>query len=195
MESFNLPVSMLRQYSFCPRIPFLYLAREIDPPKGTWVKQGMSYHQIQEILSKRRNLSRFGLTGEFKLSSEVRLYSERLKLHGICDGIIETNDTLFPLEYKLQEKLTKSTGAVIQLVAYAMLIEEKYNKKISCGFILYGSKGKTHEVLIDSITRKQVTTIINRIEQDCSMGLLPNTSASERQCSQCEFSNFCADRL
>ena len=69
MNQFNLPVSMLRQYCFCPRIPYFYIARNITPVEKEWMSQGIEEHKRQEMLSKRRNLSRFGIStiGKFLL--------------------------------------------------------------------------------------------------------------------------------
>lgn len=77
-DSFSVPVSLLRQYAFCPRIPFFYLIRNLHPPFRSWVKQGLGFHEKTQMLAKRRNLSRFGLTGEFTLEADVALKSETL---------------------------------------------------------------------------------------------------------------------
>lgn len=75
-DSFSVPVSLLRQYAFCPRIPFFYLIRNLHPPFRPWVKQGLGFHEKTQMLAKRRNLSRFGLTGEFTLEADVSLNKE-----------------------------------------------------------------------------------------------------------------------
>ncbi len=103
-DSFSVPVSLLRQYAFCPRIPFFYLIRNLHPPFWPWVKQGLGFHEKTQMLAKRRNLSRFGLTGEFTLEADVALKSETLHLHGICDAVLTlVSAQMVPLEFKMKE--------------------------------------------------------------------------------------------
>ena len=69
-EYSDLPISLLRQYCFCQRIPFLILVRGLTPPRGAWVSRGIDFHMAMNKLMKRRDLSRFGLTPPYTLESE-----------------------------------------------------------------------------------------------------------------------------
>ena len=195
IDSFNMPVSMIRQYCFCPRIPFFYIARQLMPIAGTWVEQGIKFHEKTEMLQKRRNLSKLGITDKFSLENEINLNSDSLHMHGVCDSIIKTQNEIFPLEFKMQEHLLQHEGSELQLCAYAMLLEEQFCIDIQYGFILYGSKGKFRQVIFSKDKRDKIKSIISSIFRDCSGGFLPATASTEKQCSQCEFLNFCADRL
>lgn len=53
---------MLRQHCFCPRIPFFQLMRGIQPVGPMWLQQGLNHHVREEMLAKRRKLSRFGIS-------------------------------------------------------------------------------------------------------------------------------------
>lgn len=55
MEQFNLPVSMLRQHCFCPRIPFFQLMRGIQPVGPMWLQQGLNHHVREEMLANVEN--------------------------------------------------------------------------------------------------------------------------------------------
>lgn len=197
MDSFSIPVSLLRQAVFCRRIPFIQInlcMDNIHAPR--WVSQGIDFHKKVEMLSKRRNLSRFGIEGAFKISSNVRLRSEELKLHGICDAILhlESNE-IVPLEFKLQEVVKYSRGATVQLAAYAMLAEESLRADVRRGYILFGTKGKVLPVTIDCELKHSVKKISEQILADAEGYRLPDTCATEQQCAQCEYQNFCADRF
>lgn len=195
MEQFNIPISSIRQYCFCPRIPFFQLFREIQPIGPMWLQQGLNHHVRIAMLSKRRNLSRFDLTCKnFRFFENVSLYNDQLGMHGICDGVIYTKDEIIPLEFKISE-YAPTIGAKLQLVAYAMLFKEKEKIPVQRGFILYGKKGKTLEVTINSNMEQQVLSIMNEIRNFGNKSILPSTPASEPQCAQCEYLNFCADRL
>lgn len=195
MNQFNLPVSMLRQYCFCPRIPYFYIARNITPVEKEWMSQGIEEHKRQEMLSKRRNLSRFGISTIGKISFNVELYSDQLSLHGICDAILSADSELSIIEFKNSDYDKFTIGTAVQLCAYAMLCEEKYGEIIKQCFVLYGSKGKTRKVNIDASIRSKTLEIRDHIIKKLKKADIPPSSAEENKCGQCEFFNFCADRF
>ena len=195
-DSFSVPVSLLRQYAFCPRIPFFYLIRNLHPPFRPWVKQGLGFHEKTQMLAKRRNLSRFGLAGAFTLEADVALKSETLHLHGICDAVLTlASGQMVPLEFKMKENCNLFYGSDLQLTAYAMLLEELRGQPVPFGFLLFGSKGKTLRIEFSEEIREKVRVITQKILTDCEEALMPSTAASDKQCSQCEYLNFCNDRL
>ena len=196
MELFNLPVSLLRQYHFCSRIPYFMLVKELSVKGGPWLKQGLSFHEKTAMLTKCRNLAHYGLpVGDFRFVADIKLYDEALGLHGICDGaVFAENGAVFPLEFKMTET-PPAIGAKVQLAAYAMLLEKREETQVSRGFVLMGKRGKTYEVLVDAKMRQEVIRVSVAIRKSLERALLPDTSATAPQCCQCEYANFCADRL
>lgn len=195
MERFSLPISMLRQHCFCPRIPFFQLMLGMQPTGPLWLHQGTDHHTREEMLTKRRKLSRFGISQQnFRFLENVKLFDADLGLHGICDGVIITDTEVIPLEFKLSETLPP-LGARLQLASYAMLLERKEKRPVLRGFVLYGRRGRTLEVAIDSAIRETVLTVADTIREECKKAIAPHTAASEAQCAQCEYQNFCADRF
>ena len=197
MELFNIPVSYLRQFLFCPRIPYFVLMKGLNVKKTPWVKQGLTFHDKSAMLTKRRNLTHYGLSSsDFRFLSNINLNDEELGLHGICDGAIYTKtNEIFPLEFKITEGRPPALGAKLQLTAYAMLLERKENTTISRGFILMGKRGITFEIQFDEEMRLRVLRVAESIRITLDMALIPVTAATSAQCCQCEYSNFCADRL
>ena len=63
------------------------------------------------------------------------------------------------------------------------------------GFILYETKSKHKEILFTDAVRRKLDFCVEAIQRDAAKALVPQTSASDAQCTQCEFMNFCADRL
>ena len=76
-----------------------------------------------------------------------------------------------------------------------MLLEEKYSTNITKGFILYGKKGKTIPIEITQGRRKTVLDFLEKIISSGNKGVIPASDASTNKCSQCEYLNFCADRM
>ena len=197
MKQFSLPVSMLRQYCFCPRICYFYLIRQLKPQSPIWTQQGLDEHQRQEMLLSRRNLTKYGIRSEGKISIQynLELQSEELFMHGICDAVLKADDTVSILEFKNTNSVINNIAFHIQLAAYAMLYEEMYSLKIKKGYILYGIKAKTLELNIDEAIKNKVIKIRDSIFALLEQGAMPSTSATANKCCQCEFFNFCSDRF
>lgn len=195
MKQYDIPISMLRQYCFCPRIVYFYLVRQLTPSEKLWMKQGIDEHNRQSMLNKRRNLSRYHICSDnWRIKNNIELYNKNLSIHGICDCIIETSDEIIVVEFKSNANLICSTGVKVQLCAYVMCCEEKYNISINRGFILYGRKGQTYEILIDEKLRAKTIEVVDNIRKIIDTETLPDSTAEARKCCQCEFFNFCADR-
>ncbi len=121
MPSSSLPVSLLRQYTFCPRIPWFMETLGLNPPRPPWVRQGIDHHQRERMLQRRRRLSRYGLD-EARLVEEPQLRAPELGLHGRPDALLETEDAAYPLEFKLGDS-RPANGHLLQIAAYALLAE------------------------------------------------------------------------
>ena len=193
-KQFNIPISMLRQYVFCPRIPYFLLIRQIMPSEKLWVKQGSYEHIRQILLSKRRSFEKYKLK-DSSLRFNVELKSNKLGLHGICDAVLENDKQAIIFELKNKENISNNLGARIQLAAYSLVYEQMTGKEIKRGFILFGKKAKTFEVAIDKTLIENVFNILSEIHNIIEDTLFPLSSASEYKCCQCEFFNFCADRF
>jgi CRISPR-associated exonuclease Cas4 len=188
----SLPASALRQHQFCPRVPYFNENRGINPSDRPWQRQGVTFHKQQEMLNKRRNLSRFNLA-EGSVEYQVHLVGKELPLHGVCDAVITANGHLYPLEFKLFGN-KPNKGHKLQVAAYGMLLEQQFNQPVMTGFILIGTKGKT-EIIDMAQWRNQVESAVIAIQANLISPLLPHSSASQAQCGQCEYLNYCADRF
>lgn len=152
-------------------------------------------HQRIEQLLKRRDLTKLTSGRSYRLKTEVPLYSPDAPFHGICDAVLELEDgTYIPLEIK-SGNASPHTGEIIQLCAYAVLLEQLHGGRIDIGFILYETQSKHKEILFTDAVRRKLDFCVEAIQRDAAKALVPQTSASDAQCTQCEFMNFCADRL
>ncbi len=191
--SSSIPVNLIRQWSYCPRVVYYQemteLSRVVHP---SWVKQGEIFHEEESLLWQRRNLSRFNLK-EGKKYHNLSIQSPNLGLHGIADMVIETDDTVYAVEFKLSTN-NKKRGDVLQLVAYAMLIQQYFEKPSPMGFLI-GKNKILHQIVIDQEKCEQVKIIVREIRIMMEKGQKPESSAFLTQCSACEYVNFCNDRL
>ena len=189
--SFSVPVNLIRQWCYCPRVVYYMELANVAFYRPTWVKQGGDFHKLEKKLWKRRNLSRFKLK-EGRVYHNLMLKDEYLSLHGIVDMAVETDDTVYAIEFKMRSH-SKNRGHQLQLVAYAMLLEKKFSKPSPVGFLI--CKGKTlYEIDTTLEKRHEVLQIKQNIQKVMSLGVKPETSATVTQCCNCEYINFCNDR-
>ena len=161
-----------------------------------WMKQGESYHEKQTLLNKRRSFERYGLDGNIRIEHRVSLRSELLRLHGICDAMLFKDDQPMAIvEFKSRVKTKLNMGEIIQMAAYSMICEVEFGRQFSFDYILSGDKGKVKPVSINPETKLKVLQVRDALIAQCEECLLPDSSASILQCGQCEYLNFCADRL
>lgn len=191
--SSSLPCSLLRQFLFCPRIPFFSEVLGIRPPQPLWVKQGVDWHRRQETLSKNRTLSRYGLLSAH-LRFQCHLESETLGIHGIADLVLLTETEVVPVEFK-QGSAPLNRGGQVQLTAYGVLAEERFNLPFKRCFVLSGDNAKTQSFPDTPDRRSMLHNTIARLRQTLSAPLLPDSPASLPQCGQCEYLARCNDRF
>lgn len=192
MMSSSLPVNLIRQWCYCPRVVYYQEILKSPIHRPTWVKQGEDFHSLEEKLWQRRNLSRFNLK-KGKKYYQLSLKNSSLGLHGIVDMAIETKNAVYAIEFKLST-FRKKRKDILQLVAYAMLLEKHFQKPSSIGFLV--GKGKIlHSIPINNKQKEEVLKITKTIKSSLEKGLKPDSDANIFQCSACEYLNFCNDRL
>jgi len=190
--SSSLPVNLIRQWCYCPRKVYYFELTDFKIEYPTWVRQGEDFHQLEEKLWNRRNLSRFDLENG-KVHHSLTVKDDELGLHGIVDMAVETDDAVYAVEFKISAS-SKKRGDRLQLVAYSMLLEKYFSKPSPVGFLV--GKGKIlHTIDIDNNQRQQVLDVANKMRQMLTKGLKPRSSATVVQCCACEYINFCNDRL
>lgn len=195
METYNndisIPINLLRQWCFCPRVVYYQELLNIKTSKPLWVAQGEDFHIKISHIEKRRSFIKYGLINA-KRHFNVNIKSEKYCLHGIIDCVIETDEQVFIVEHKINPK-PNSLGHQLQLCGYAIIAEEIYKKPCTTGFL--ASDKTSFEINItNELTNKLITTIQN-IKSMLDLASKPDSSATEYQCVQCEYINYCNDRL
>jgi len=103
-------------------------------------------------------------------------------------------DEIIPVEFKHIDK-KPSYSHILQLVGYGMLLEKEYQKNFTKAFIVYSNNMKFYKIDITSKHKKDFFDVIKDIETIVKNDILPNSSANENQCIQCEYLNYCDDRF
>jgi CRISPR-associated exonuclease Cas4 len=193
MKLFSIPISQIRQYSFCPRIPYYQIIQSAPKQNPLWLQQGLDFQSKWEEMQKRRKLTRFGIEEQGKVIKHVLVESNELGIHGVIDFVIEIKGEWIPVEIKRRFSALNE-GTLLQLVAYAMAAEEQKQIVVKRGFVYYDNKGKVIEIQISKELREKVKNVILKIQKAVSEELLPESSASIGKCAQCEYLRNCNDR-
>jgi len=189
--SFSVPVNLIRQWCYCPRIVYYIELTDFPVVYPRWVKQGERFHERETALWRRRNLSRFDLE-RGKIHLDFDATSSRHQIHGIADMVIETEDAVYPVEFKLANSFQKK-GGILQLVSYGLIMEEAFQKKSPAGFLAEGEKNIL-KIDFDDTLKAEVLSKVKQIKQMLSLGVKPDSSATIHQCVRCEYRNHCNDR-
>ena len=188
----SIPVNLIRQWHFCPRIPYYQELLGAHISRPVWVRQGNVYETMQRHLFRRRNLSRFNLQ-QGKLHTQLSLSHATYPFHGIADILIETQDAVYVVEIKLNLPVIR-TGVMAQLTALSMLAGAQFGKKSTDAFILYGRKVSVKHLHITEDMQRQVCQTARNIANMLASGIKPDSTAQQHQCAQCEYLNYCNDR-
>lgn len=191
IEPEYIPISFLRQFVFCPRVPWFKHVMAFEPPEQQWVTQGKDWHDAQRTLFKRRIAH--DLSPPLEHQQNVYVRSCKLQLHGYVDEVIFSATGCAVIEYKVD--LGKpQLGQKLQLLAYVEALEETYIQPVVNAILLKGSARKQYKIAIDLPARDLLHQKLAELRQVLGSHRMPYSSASEDKCAQCEYLRYCNDR-
>ena len=166
-------VSDLNQYRYCPRRLYYLM-----------------FYQTQEInvhLADGRGLHSYqGRRGGWY--REVYVKSDRLHLQGRVDLVEEGDGVITPVERKRGN--TFYDNDLIQLAAYAMLLEEHLGERVTVGYLyLYGTNSR-HQIAITESLREKVLDTVGAI-QAMHVNSIPGFCDNPRKCAKCSVVVYC----
>lgn len=127
-----LTVSDVKQYPYCPRIVYYsYLLPLRARPTTYKMEEGQRVHARTVELEERRSLRAYGLKDGVR-HFDVKLESEKLGLRGNLDMVVETPSEVIPVDFKNSSGI--GLNHKYQLAAYALLVEEAWNRSVRRGF-------------------------------------------------------------
>lgn len=183
---------MLRQWAYCPRIPFFREALGIVPRTPKWVAHGIEFDAVQFVLSRDRRFRELGIE-RYRALRRVTLGDKGVGVHGIADLILLGPDRLYVCDYKLYATRVER-GTRLQLAAYALLAEQKYEVHCAGLLVITGKPMRTLACKWDDTIRAQTREAIEQVQRMLLEGVLPASDAGPAKCGICEFLNYCNDR-
>jgi CRISPR-associated exonuclease Cas4 len=163
------------------------------------MEEGIRRHEEEDAREERRSLRNYGLS-EGERATHLALRSPKLGLSGRLDLAIATpscgaeNAEGIVVEYKYSEQKA-GPHFVLQLAAYALLLEEAWNIPVKRGYLYSIPLRRAEPIVITPHLRKKVTQTIQSMKHVVDSELMPNPPSSQYRCVTCEFRRFCNDVL
>ncbi|MFC1697526.1 CRISPR-associated protein Cas4 [Nanoarchaeota archaeon] len=134
---------------------------------------------------------------EPKIQAEVFVGSDNLGMRGKIDQLEVFKDEYVPVELKTgkmpQEGVWHSHK--IQLAAYCMLLEDKYNKIIDKGYVRYLDEREKRLVILNPFIRDYVKELIEKVNNLFGSKEVPDFADSINKCKICELKDVCHDKV
>ncbi|MBI2652181.1 CRISPR-associated protein Cas4 [Candidatus Woesearchaeota archaeon] len=128
-----------------------------------------------------------------KIISELRVESEELKLKGIIDQVHVYSNDYVPFELKTGR--TPQDGVWpshrIQIAAYSLLLQEKFNKEIKEGFVVYLDTKEKRHIVINTFMKEEVKQIVDEVIALLENKELPDFCNNENKCRKCGLRQIC----
>ena len=128
-----------------------------------------------------------------KIISELRVESDELKLKGIIDQVHVYDKEYVPFELKTGR--TPSDGIWpshrIQIAAYSLLLQEKFNKEVKEGFVVYLDTKEKRHIAFNPFMKQEVMQIVDEIIELLENKELPDFCNNENKCRKCGLRKTC----
>ena len=186
-----LEVTDLKQWAYCPRVVYYRYCLPLLCPATFKMEHSQREHRQEHKRQERRTLAAFGLS-EGERHFNVPLLSEALGLSGRVDLVIEREDEVIPVDYKGS---TRRPGAHfrLQLAAYGVLCEEKWDKPARRGFFYLMPLRRAEEVRLTEGLRRRMVRAVRAIRRMIETEVMPEPTKGRGKCVTCEFRRFCND--
>jgi CRISPR-associated exonuclease Cas4 len=190
-RQFELTVTDLKQWVYCPRIPYYHHVMPVEIARTYKMQRGRDVEAAVEAMEKRRGFRRYGLErGERRFG--VWLHSPALELSGKLDLLIVTADACYPVDFKDTDGGVRDNHR-IQLAAYSLLVEENLTRPVPIAFVYLVPSRQLVTVPVGAKEREEVTRAIAEMRRVIEQENMPGPTPVRARCVACEFRNYCAD--
>lgn len=128
-----------------------------------------------------------------KIISELKIESKQLRLRGIIDQIHVYEGNYVPFELKTgrmpQDGVWPSHR--IQIAAYSLLLQEKFNKEIREGYVVYLDTKEKRQIAINPFMKEEVKQMVDEVIAVIESKELPNFCNNENKCRKCGLKQTC----
>lgn len=183
----------VRQVLYCPRVIYWTYVQPVPKVPTYKMKLGTETHQADIRADRQGRRRRKGLP-EGERQYDVMLESKKLGLRGKVDMLITSNTgELFPVELKPSPRL--EIRHQYQLVCYAMLVAEIYDREVTQAYIWSQGAREALPVTITSAKTEYVVDAVSRIRRivETESFPAPTRGRGGAKCTDCEFRRYCGE--
>ncbi|MGB4705069.1 MAG: CRISPR-associated protein Cas4 [Candidatus Saccharicenans sp.] len=187
----ELTVNDIKQYYYCKRIVFFNYVIPVDKKPTYKMEHGRLMEEEIKQLENRRILKKYNIYEGERLFN-LNMISEKMGLSGKLDMLIISPKGYFPVDFKFTSAFPHKNH-LYQMCGYALLLEEKFHKDVTTGFIYLIPK---KDIVVFNLTENLKNDTINKLNEIRLMILsekMPQPADSRRKCYDCEFRNYCGD--
>ncbi len=190
-ESALLPVTELRQWTYCPRVTYYHLTMPGAGRSTYKMSEGLRAQELIEGLEMRRTLREYGLETAVR-EVGVWLSDGGVGLSGKLDLMLRGEGTAAVVDFKL------TSGEVgenhrLQLAGYAVLVERVLGLPVPVTFIYRIPDNKVVAVPITNELRARVAGAVSAIREIWASQEMPEATSVRGRCVECEYANYCGD--
>jgi CRISPR-associated endonuclease Cas1/CRISPR-associated protein Cas4 len=188
-----VPVRMVNEYVYCPRLAFL---EWVD---GEWADSGDTEEGRRAHVRLDRGGGRLPAPAEiterpdFAVRS-VTLASERLGIIAKMDLIEGEDGTVAPVDTKKGKRPHVAEGAYeperVQVCAQALILEDA-GYRVADGAIWYAGSRERVGVAFDAELRARTREAISRLRLAAAAGRLPPPLVDSPKCTRCSLAGIC----
>ena len=131
-----------------------------------------------------------------KIESELRIESKKLGLKGVIDQIEIYREGFVPVELKTGKAPKDGVwpGHKIQLIAYALLLQDKFNTEIKEGFVHYLDVKEKRHIVMNKFMKLEIIELVRRVNNLLSSDRLPDFEKNQNKCITCGLKADCYDK-
>jgi CRISPR-associated exonuclease Cas4 len=122
------------------------------------------------------------------------LFSQQLRLTGKPDFIVNFKGQYIPVEVKTGITDRPYRNHVLQLAAYCLLVEEKYNEIIPFGILVYGS-GRQFKVPWEAYLKNQLLATMEEMRTKLAARTIERNHNLIAKCQYCSMRIHCGQKV
>jgi CRISPR-associated exonuclease Cas4 len=172
---------------------FYQYCKPVEPVVTEPMAAGKRLEEAIERLERRRKTREYGLVDATRIFN-LWIVSERLGLSGQIDLALRTDTEVIPVDFKHTPGPPRMNHK-IQLAAYGLLLEERFSLPARRSFIFRLPDEELFEIALEDAYRSSVQRAVEEIRKMILNERFPPPADSIGKCANCEFLNFCNDRL
>jgi CRISPR-associated protein Cas4 len=130
-----------------------------------------------------------------KISSEVRIESEKLQLVGVIDQLHDYGPHVVPVELKTGKMPREGVwpGHRVQAAAYALMLQEHSGREVREAVVHYLDGNEKRQIIINPFMREEIVFLVKEIQELLANTLLPEYCDSRQKCAACGLRTQCYD--